>query len=543
MKEKLHKGLIDINLLEPVLPGVYRMGNYILFAHRFFRRNCSMLNSLNDSFLERLQKLKGSNLKVQIALDLDVIGMQGTESGELEYQYWWGPKFNEDLSSIPKGVTRHKNEGYDNVFSNLCFTEFGWYIQDDRQTFECEEVIDRPNIKQKNNEYYGCRFVHSMLNPETNLPNHLDGAIRAYTDEKMLERLDSKIDKSERDTWYTKLWRIDNDISVSLWKELITHYYRDNMLIGEYFSGGDEKINRIVLEETVKDEEKPLKKYVSTNMFANDGIRFYFNYSSCIKFKDDNKLKIHSDEYIKQNYNTFHVMDSETITIIKLLRNYGVKAEVPKIERISYWDTVYNFPIFLCRDRDTATLVLKAIMQLSKIWCSNNDDRLISYTIVCNYEKEAAHFSFAGHVEDFVKLFDKIGITLPSKESLNEWIEKIYNENNKFHIAEMHPNVSDILTNTGILHYERTFVPHKYLKNMKYENGCLIAEFSEEKDVVLEMQQNNISIAPVHLIKKSSCMKCNKDYTLCDCVKFVEDVTEKIERTQLLGATWTNRHA
>ena len=137
------------------------------------------------------------------------------------------------------------------------------------------------------------------------------------------------------------------DISVSLWKELITHYYRDNMLIGEYFSGGDEKINRIVLEETVKDEEKPLKKYVPTNMFANDGIRFYFNYSSCIKFKDDNKLKIHSDEYIKQNYNTFHVMDSETITIIKLLRNYGVKAEVPKIERISYWDTVYNFPIFI----------------------------------------------------------------------------------------------------------------------------------------------------------------------------------------------------
>mgnify|MGYP005831289865 CR=1 FL=1 len=82
-----------------------------------------------------------------------------------------------------------------------------------------------------------------MINDVTNRPYHLDGAIRAYTMEKMVQRLDVDIKHSGRDTQYTKIWRIDGDIEIALWKELITHYYRDNMQIGEYFGGVDSKIN------------------------------------------------------------------------------------------------------------------------------------------------------------------------------------------------------------------------------------------------------------------------------------------------------------
>lgn len=51
IKDNIHKGLIDIRLLEPVLPGVYKKGKYLVFAHRYFRRNCAIVNALNDSFL------------------------------------------------------------------------------------------------------------------------------------------------------------------------------------------------------------------------------------------------------------------------------------------------------------------------------------------------------------------------------------------------------------------------------------------------------------------------------------------------------------
>lgn len=83
--------------------------------------------------MQRLQNLHNSELQVQIALDIDLIGLFGTEQAELEYQYWWGPKFNEDLSSIPYGVTKHNNEHYDNVFTNLCFQNLaGTYKMKDK---------------------------------------------------------------------------------------------------------------------------------------------------------------------------------------------------------------------------------------------------------------------------------------------------------------------------------------------------------------------------------------------------------------------------
>ncbi len=542
IKDCLHDGLIDINLLEPVSAGVYKKGNYLLFAHRFFRRNCSLLNSLNDSFLERLQSLRDSNLSVKIAIDLDLVGLSGTETTELEYQYWWGPKFDEDLSKIPVGVTHHKNEHYDNVFSNLCFTEFGWYIQDNRQTFECEEVNDRPNIWNEE-DFYGCRFVHSMLNPTNNLPNHLDGAIRAYTDEKMLVRLESSIDKSERDTWYTKLWRIDNDMPVSLWKELICHYYRDNRLVGEYFGGQDEKFDKIILEDNAKDNIAPLDKYVPTNMNRKEGIRAYFSYHPSFDVNKDYDVVVNSHEYMFLNDSSEKIIESDTLTVLKLLKRSNLKVRIPYTSRIAYEDTIFNFPIFRCKSIKIAEKFQEAIKALCYAWKENGDDRLISYSLEFNHENEAVFLSFAGHVDDFINIFNEVGTSLPESEQLHPWLNSLYDIINKYPIANACPKVSDILTDTGILRFKRTFVPAEYLKNLKMQGNALITSFIEEKEIVNEIIANNIGIAPVYKVKQSKCDKCKNDYISCNCVKFIDDITETMKDIEFRGATWTNRHA
>lgn len=542
-KDDMHKGLVDLNSLTPVYPGIYKKDKYLIFAHRFFRRNCSMLNSLNDEFLQRLQDLQNSELEVQIALDINMIGLQGTENAELEYQYWWGPKFNEDLSTIPKGVTKHNNEHYDSVFTNLCFTEFGWYVQDDRQTFECEEVSDQPNVKNGDSEYYGCRFVHSMLDPLTNLPNHLDGAIRAYTDEQILQRLNISIDKSERDTWYTKLWRIDNEMQVSLWKELITHYYRDNMLVGEYFSGSDEKFAKIVLEDKAEDEVTPLQKYIPVDMNINDGIRVYFYYMPHIDINQEYDVVLNSDEFLICDKRKTRVMESETITILKLLKRYGLNLRIPVTARIGHEDMVFNFPTFICKDADKAKIVQQAIANLCKAWRDNNDNRLISYSIAANYENEAVYMSFAGHVADFTDIYTRMGINFPKKDCVNKWIETLYNENNKFPIAMQHPKITDIMTKSGRLRFRRALVPQKYLQDIKMEDKHLTVSFVEKKEIVEELMNNKVGIAPIYHFKTTQCMKCHRDYITCDCVKFIDDVSEKIQKYEFLGATWTNKHA
>lgn len=542
MRTDMHKGLINLKQLTPILPGVYKKDKYLIFAHRFFRRNCSMLNSLNDEFLQRLQNLATTNLNVQIAIDPDLIGLLGTEMCELEYQYWWGPKFNEDLSMIPLGVTKHENEGYDNVFSNLCFTEFGWYMQDDRQTFECEEVIDKANIQNGESEYYGCRFVHSMLNPLTQLPNHLDGAIRAYTDEQIIERLEKSIDKSERDSWYTKLWRIDSDMSVSLWKELITHYYRDNRLIGEYFCGQDDQFQNILLEDKSENEIVPLEKYVPVNMSKGDGIRFYFRYLPKISVSKDYDVVIRSNEFLIYNQTKIKVMETETVTVLKLLKRYGIKVRFPVTSRIAHEDMILNFPVFVCANYEVASKVQQAMYDFCVVWNEQNDDRLISYTIIVNENDEAIELSFAGHVDDIVNVFNDGEKRFPDKQNLYKWIENLYIKNNKNRIANQYPRVNDILID-GTLRYRRQIVPAKYLHNIELENNNVMVKFVEKKEIVTEITENKIGIAPIYLIEKTRCTKCGGEYSSCNCIKFIDECSEEITKFNFLGATWTNRHA
>mgnify|MGYP003238579219 CR=1 FL=1 len=541
IKENIHKGLIDMRLLEPVMPGVYKKDKYLLFAHRYFRRNCAIVNALNDSFLERFEELKNTDLKVQIALDLDLIGLLGTEKRELEYQFWWGPQFNDNLNDIPYGVTHYNNEHYDNIFSNIVSTECGWYEQDKRQTFECEEINDRENIIIDGEAYYGCRFVHSMLNPESNLPYHLDGAIRAYSDEKMLHRMEIPLDQCERDTVYTKLWRIDGDMPVSLWKELITHYYRDNMLVGEYFGGHDEKFEKIVIEEKEENVVRDINKYIPVNMSQGDGIRVLFKFIPLQK-ESEYDVYVKSNEYIRIDNNRQKIMETETITVLKQLKRMGLNIRIPYTTRIAHEDTVFNFPIFCCKTVEAARVVQKTMAQFCEAWKANGDDRLISYSIRVNYQAEAIQLSFAGHVNDFTKMYAQID-EFPKRDRLFEWIEKVYNVNNKFENVKELASIEDILTKEYELHFKRSMVPWRYIKDTRIEGHAAVCYFEEKPEIIDELQKYHLSIAPIFHVKNSICNRCGKSYIDCDCVKFIDDASDSIQDLEWWGATWTNRHA
>ena len=106
----LHDGLYPLKMLQPVFPGVYKKGDFLIFAHSYFRRNLSRINVLNTEFLSRLERLKDSELDIKIAIDLDMIGLYGTQCERREYQYWWGQSFDNNLSNIQNGVARFENE-------------------------------------------------------------------------------------------------------------------------------------------------------------------------------------------------------------------------------------------------------------------------------------------------------------------------------------------------------------------------------------------------------------------------------------------------
>lgn len=538
-------GLFDLNKLTEVMPGVYAKGSFLVFAHQYFRRGFSHLNTLNQEFLNLLHKVGSENqCSVKVALDYNLIGMVGTEQEEFEYSYWWGPKFSDSVKDIPYGVTRHNNDKYDSVFSDIRWTEFGFYEQDNKQTFECEEITDSENLTIQGNHYSGCRFVHSMFNNLTDIPEHLDGAVRAYSMDKMCLRLDLSIDKCTRDTEYTKLWRIDGEIDIVRWKELITHYFRDNMLVGEYFNGKDEKlIEYSNVPDLPQTPTVDIADFIPTHFSEGDGLRFAVKRIPVKTKSDTYQIYVRSNAYIRLGDKVDRFFEAETITLIKLLRRKGFSVRPPSMKCIEFGDTITNMPVFECNSLTSANSVLDSFLDLCSKWCENGDNRLTSITIKINHGDWFTSFSFAGHVIDFLKIFDDVNVEFPEIDSVSDWIDKINNCNNRLFGKKCNPTPFGLFHDNGVLAFKRQFVKKEYVDKL------LSDKLGMEVNLALPLKQANIiksselKVAPVFAIKNEICSRCNTNYETCGCVKFIDDVSVELRDADYIGLIWTNRHA
>ena len=240
-----------ITRMEWLQPGVFldQARGLVLFAHRFFRRSLSHRNKLNDYFLASFGTIaKESNLlTVRLRLDPDLVGHAATITNLMEREYWHGPRFSDDVVSIPPGSSEHKASERTRYFEGVDKTHFWWKEPEVRnqdgtdvayRTFEVEELIDNASGGLPD-ERYGCRYAHAEFSPALSAITHFDGAIRAYSAEAYLERIDKLIDRAGKHSEYTKLFRFDGTLLVQHWKRLLSDFYRGNPLIPEYLNNGD----------------------------------------------------------------------------------------------------------------------------------------------------------------------------------------------------------------------------------------------------------------------------------------------------------------
>lgn len=454
-----------------------------------------------------------------------------------------GPKFNDDLSSIPAGVTTYKNEHYDNLFSNITDTQFYWHVQDDINTFECEEICDKENVIENQEKYFGCRYVHSMVNKENNLPYHLDGAIRLYSDVQILERMDANndISKCGKNSAYRKLWRIDGEIDVSTWKELITHFFRDNFLIGEYFNAEDEKYVQIKEEKKEEHTTPPQSKYIPVEFHRGDGLRVYYKLTEKkdIPAERDaivvNHMMITTAEGRTEKY-----LEADSITYLKLLISKGIRMRKPVSSLVDFGDMIFNYPCICCSNKEIAAIVQEAVLELCLAWMRADDDRLLSLGLLINEEDKAVQVSFAGQIEDYIYVFQNC--KLSEKESVEEWIKAIYEKNNDFGKANDYPN-KFLLLDEAALRFERVFVNESNIKKYRRPDGSVGVEFQLPYEDAKLLHEQKIILAPAHKVKVSICSKCGNDYRHCDCIKFIDAVSETVKKSEYLGMTWTTRSA
>lgn len=214
---------------------------------------------------------------------------------------------------------------------------------------------------------------------------------------------------------------------------------------------------------------------------------------------------------------------------------------IPNTSLIAFNDMIFNFPTLCCNSLHIAEVVITAIKELCQAWAKKQDNRLISFGLMINLTEEAGHISFVGHVNDFIDLLDLIPKV--SDVPFEEWIEAIYQENNRFKLGEDCPNKFRLI-HGDVVCFERLIVHPDIIRKMWMEDGCVHAQFNISKEDGDELIKHKIISAPFYRIIQDKCNKCGKDYLQCTCVKFIdEDVSDEVVKADLLGLIWTNRNA
>jgi hypothetical protein len=547
-------GLVPIEKLNPIGPGVYQIQEFVIFAHEYFRRALFRLNTLNAEFLKNLQGLQ-SDLKPRVALDRDMIGLAADFQEPIELMYTWGPSFKDEFENIKTGVTVHEADESERFFSGISRTEFWWKFPADVYEFEVEEIADRDHPYYRDVKQFACRYVHSRVPNDTGDANHLDGAVRMYSEEKMMNRLDVPINRSGKNSYYTKLWRVDGNVGITMWKSLISDYFRGNTLIGEYLGGVDNNPYLNILENGIINQRiEPKQNYVPYSMNAGDGIRIAISYQLIGDFDIDDKLSHHlvSNDRLFDGDKSIYTLDSRLIDFHKILISAGASTqELKDFIIVRYGDGYINFPTVFHSNNNLRLkidLTLKSISQIVDGWFKRKLDLVIAFSIGYYLDDKVVLISLMGHIADVRKwLANPLSHIPTQKDAIEKWSEKIADYlDNKFDVNFDNPPLGETLHDSGLLAILRKQLSQLDIEYIVDKHGLkfkLKPESLTKMELEL-MESGEIALSVGCFIDKSTCMNCKSDYKICKCNSTLQkNVSQRFDKYKFIYPPyWTDRN-
>jgi hypothetical protein len=475
-----------------------------------------------------------------------MVGLAGTHHEYGELQYWFGPHFTDDISSMPLGVTRHEASDDERYFAGVSRTEFWWYEQKGARTFECEELQNIPSYGIGGSEF-GCRFAHSITADDHKTFQHIDGAIRLYDESSMIQRLEVDLKTAGRKTKYTKLWRVDGTTPVTTWKRLISDYYRDNTLIGEYLGGKDP-----ILDEHRKaaDSEAPtatIFDYVPSRMTVEDGVNLSVSYHPR-RLENKSSRIVRSFDTLSNDSVRYRYIESDALEVIKALKRAGHVVEMEDgLVRVLFEDDVLNLPIFTHTGQDsvkTANDTVSAIAGFLRRLGELNIDKEISGSIEVNYEEHAVFYSFAGKSQNVLEWLTMSEAQFPQRiTDVPEWCERASGALSKrFQSQKCGDMLWQTLKESGLLKFDRKFLRPDKFRTQVVKDGAPIIRADIPKEDVRIFESHKITLGRVMAIRNSECTKCGKAYDECLHSKYLDEgVIHRITSVDLLAVFWSER--
>lgn len=517
-----------------------KVTDFCIFCHQFFKRNLSIINNYNTYFIDEFLQMNSNNdITLRIAIDHNIIGLSKTYKGVLEFDYWWGPKFSNDISSIPNQVTRYECNEEQKFFSNVSGTEFWWKADKNEKTLEIEEIRENPSLGI-NEESYGCRYIHSIYDNDKEEFVHFDGAIRMYSEENILDRWDLDISKAGKNTEYTKLFRIDGKLELGDWKKLCILYYKGNPLLFEYFGVKEEYDN---LRETNRTENSDTQ-YIPHKINSEDGIRLFVTYHNKDQEYDQFERKIINPDILKfQNGESLNILEYDILEIEKYLIRIGEKLDYPdKVNFVKPFDFTTNYPIILHGSKDSESLIQNTLKAFKTIFELQNKtmNKTICFTIGWEMEGFETRLSVFGKSSEIVKWLN-LNENIPIKyEDFKDWLSQqrkwIYDNYNY-----LGKNFSHLLKDDGIFYVKRVPIDRELISFPKNDENCYQINLEENKKAKKLLEDKQIYPSHFGLIKKATCTKTGEDYFTSQNSKYLDDdVNMAIEEIQLLGFFWTD---
>ncbi|MBI1925162.1 hypothetical protein HYR99_13050 [Candidatus Poribacteria bacterium] len=264
LRKKLDKdGLLHIDEELKLLDGGIEYRDHVLHYHQFLRRGYT--SNPNFDFIYRFiahyHRTRSEN-RFRIAIDHRRIMPKEFYQHIAEFDTWFGPRYDPEKLDDPyaTGLTiikRNKHSLFE-LTNRLDRTEFFWSFRDGIKTLQIEEISD---VGYQFDHYYLNRYIHSERDTQEQVLRHLDGAVKVYLREGYEDRLHSS--KYEKCYSKTKLFRVDGNIAIDDWIQLISCFYKSNEMIIEYFN--PEQFQQM-FEECVRDFEAwKLKQQQSSN--------------------------------------------------------------------------------------------------------------------------------------------------------------------------------------------------------------------------------------------------------------------------------------
>ncbi len=516
-----------------------------IFCHQFFRRSLSHLNNFHYIFLDELLSHKGNeDIQIKISIDWNLIGYAPDVLQGMEFEYWFGPKYDDDISNIHNGLTKHSTNQFERDYYGISTTEFFWKSNDNLKEFEMEELRESESPTEK--DFFGCRYIHSIYDMKRSNFIHFDGAIRGYDSNLYLDRLDHNMTEFGRKSQYEKLFRVDGKLPLSSWKSLVTNYMQDNPLIYEYF-GIDKPVSQF---ETTKESPSLIEELIPNKMDKEDGIKVLVSYhEKNEKFKNQtHAVSIYDCMTIDEKQ--VDILEDEIIELKKTLKKRGKQLFInDDTIFVNCKDEYWNIPCIFHAAENPQEDINDTILALKSIFHQKVIRKLktnISFSISWNIEDKEIIISCIGNVENLLNWLNSFNTIPITRVNLKLWLESLRDYLNKNSTGNIDkPSINNLCQYDGVLYFKRKVVGEEfkitpYVDDEALKYTMTIPNNDEIKYKAIINQE--IMPAMSYINKFSRCNKCKGNYFECDHSKwFDKDCHLIVEKIEALSFYWTDK--